>query len=502
MGCNVVLVEPSEESGGSEQGFGYFSTAIYDNDSGDFLGCVDFSNYWKEQSSDAAFKLSRAFAALLGVFITTATFVCLLVQCFTRHGKSCLWSLMKWAYMGAFLCQGGSFVIRSTDLCDAFEGKESSCSLGSDGIAAICNCALLFGMVIATFNSSPPRNPVFRCWHSTDDDCETDSENSKAEIPGDEEGEQDVESQVKSVAQASHRSSQSVRSAKHSRGGDNSPDDCSVSLFSSKSWLSNPQKLSVKQHARRFEKKGNLWPMNQLNPQWPTREYEGAPKKFVPAPENTAVEPYRTSNLAVPKAATKNTTNPGIDTKSGLPKTGLVPASVGAAYLTQIRARQQANGITETVVVATKKSEKQEQDITKTSSTSSNIKRTSLTSKTSKENGEVPKVRSFEEAHLGKTLEQLCKSVTLQNGGTRIEETLVGSTVKIVDEYPNTSESSKSDKGNSTKMVTGAGVVTVRTEDCAEGRKTVMEETRQDGSRVVTTLIDPLTIVKELGGMV
>jgi hypothetical protein len=111
LGCNVLLVRPDEESSGSKQGFGFFSTAVYDNDSGAFLGCVDFSNYWQAETSDAGFTSSRVCAALLGVFITLATLICILVQCFNRHGKSCLWSFMKWAYTGAFLCQGACFVI-------------------------------------------------------------------------------------------------------------------------------------------------------------------------------------------------------------------------------------------------------------------------------------------------------------------------------------------------------------------------------------------------------
>jgi hypothetical protein len=357
-------------------------------------------------------------------------------------------------------------------------------------------------MVIATFNSSPPRNPVFRCWHATESDFETDSEHSKEEIiTDDKEKEIDVESQTPSAAPASRRSSsRSNRSMKSSRSGaqsvkssrsasQNTRDDGSVSLFSSKSWLSNPQKLTVKQHARRLEKKGNIWPMNQLNPQWPTRDYQGAPKKFVPIPENTNVGPFRAANISAMTMSGKGSEEPAIDTKSGLPKTGLVPASVADMYLKQLRARQLANGVTETIVPGKKKVTKQPEEIKKTSS------------KGSIQKDEISPAASFLEAQLGESIESLAKGVVLEEGGTRTEETLVGSTLKIVDEYPSESGSFKSDENVATKIVTGSGIITVRIENVAGGRKTVMQETRSDGSRVVTTLIDPLPLEQELSGV-
>jgi len=475
----MIQIGPSSETGSDNQGLGFFSSSVYDEESGNFLGCVGFSKHWKSQTDDIGYHFARAFAALLGTFITFATLICLLVQCFNRHGKSCLWNFMKWSYLSAFLCQCACFIIWHSDLCGGDEDTDAKCSMGSDGIASIFNCVLLFGMVIATFNSSPPRNPVFRCWHATEDNFETDSDYSKEkEIEQKETAEDDVESQdpkigveAKNVAENSQRSSRSMRSMKSSRSVISARDDSSVSLFSSRSWLSNPQKLTVKQHARRLEKKGNLWPMNQLNPQWPSREYEGAPKKFVPIPANSNLEPFKSAaKISEWKKSQKAPEEPAIDTKSGLPKTGLVPASVADMYLKQLRARQQANGITETV--ATSKKTKEPKGIIK-----------KVSSKESTQNGEVPETQSFE--LLGQSLESLAKSVILEEGGTRIEETLIGSTLKIVDVYPSVSGQSDS----SISMLPGD--VNFRTENLAAGRKTIMEEIRPDGSRVVTTLIDP-----------
>lgn len=490
----MIQIGPRDGEAGSKQGFGFFSTAVYDDDTGDFLGCIDFSSQLKEQASDLGFKLSRAFSGLLGAFITFATMICLLVQCFNKHGKSCLWSYMKWSYVGAFLCQGASFVIWHTDLCKEIDGEPAHCSIGWDGVASVINGVLLFGMVFSTFNSSPPRNPVFRCWHATDGDFETDSEYSEENVT--KHIDVDVESQqTKSVAQSSRRnSSRSIPSSSRSVR-----DDGSVSLFSSKSWLSNPQKLTVKQHARRLEKKkANIWPMNQLNPQWPTRDYQGAPKKFVPLPETTAVEPYKSANLATWKKSESKTATPAIDTTTGLPKTGLVPASAAEMYLKQIRARQQANGVNETIVVATgkKKTNKEEQPViakknTITSSTSGSKKSVSSRDSASKQ----------KEATDVQAVERLGMTVVLKKGGSRIEKSMIGTTLKIVDEYPSDCKSVSSDASKSTRMVTDAGIVDVRTEYCVGGRKTTMEETRSDGRLVITTLIDPLTMEEELNGL-
>ena len=91
-------------------------------------------------------------------------------------------------------------------------------------------------------------------------------------------------------------------------------------------------------------------------------------------------------------------------------------------------------------------------------------------------------------------IQQLAETVVLGNGGVRKEKTTIGKTMKIVDEYPAPVESRSRRKDK----YSGAPIVKVRTEYCPEGRKTVMDEVRPDGSRVVTTLIDPLTIDEQL----
>ena len=65
MGCNMILVGPLEERRKNLQGFGFFSNAVYDDGTGAFLGCVDYSQYLSEKVKDNGFIIARIFAALM-----------------------------------------------------------------------------------------------------------------------------------------------------------------------------------------------------------------------------------------------------------------------------------------------------------------------------------------------------------------------------------------------------------------------------------------------------
>lgn len=577
MGCNMIVVGPIDESRTNLKGFGFFSNSVYDDETGAFLGCVKYSEYLSKETKDMGFELARIFAALLGTFITLATFVCLLVQCFNKHGKSCLWAVMTWSYIAAFLCQGGVFLIMMTNLCDQYQGEDSQCLLGSDGILSIVNGILLFGMVIATCNSSPPRNPVFRCWYAVAGELDTD-ESEEAE-----EESEDVEDP---------KSEKKKTGSKKRRSDDNE----SVSLFGSnhskKSWLSLGPKLSVREHARRLEGK-NLWPMNQLKTGAPSPKVDS---RSVPHADEPMVDPrvrtyYRTQRnifkrfenttspddtlkkvdtLQTSSDATESATESTIESlksntkttggdiptnsfKSSIPtapqsqfivdsrsyvkpvasneKEDGVQTPLAEAYLRHVRARQSENrttpqdkAIKERVSeeVASMNSESVKSASVKSGSVKSgSVKSVSVKSGGSVKSGSVKTATSRSNESARKSVksnasseslgdqssqtggssactflvEQLAQSVILGKGGVRKEKTTFGKTMKIVDEYPAPAESKS--KGKEKKA--GAPIVKVRTEYCPQGRKTVMDELRPDGSRVVTTLIDPLTIDEELG---
>lgn len=567
----MIVVGPVGVSRSDMNGFGFFSNAVYDDDTRALLGCVSYSNYWMGQTDEMAFKLSRAFSGMLGGFITLATFICMLVQCFNKHGKSCLWSFMKWCYLISFLCQGASFAILSTSLCESFEGNETECHFGSDGGIAIANAVLLFGMVIATFNSSPPRNPVFRCWHAIDDSSETDES---------EEEQDDPENPDKKLKKSSRRL--------------NSDDNDNVSLFSNRTGRSNGPRLTVREHAQRLERK-SIWPMNEFLTRALTPVSAGAgtnaktldttDKKTWQPPEDPRISAYYRNqrsifkrfenkkktpdsvtaasssshedstieskkqdsvdsipNPAVPERTepvdhtASVTTTPSVSpspfdqplqvpppSRTSSQQRASTPVETGnvietqGSYLKRVQ-KGQAGYISEededddissnksgsfgsrirffgstknsvdknSVKSGSVKSSSVKSGSVKSSSNKSgrSTKSGSKSSASSEENGSRRSVSTADHP----LLDRLRKSVLLGKNGTRIHESRIGNTMKIVDEYP------APGKQVIERMEGQTGIVKVRTEYTPDGRKTVMEETFPDGSRTVTTLIDPMTI--------
>jgi hypothetical protein len=573
MGCNMIVVGSQTDSPQDLKGFGFFSNAVYDDETGGFLGCVRYSEYLTDKTKDTGFKLGRMSAILLGIFITLATLVCLLVQCFNKHGKTCLWAFMTWSYVAAFVCQGGAFLIMMTDLCDEYEGEEYQCRLGGNGITSIINGVLLFGMVIATCNSSPPRNPVFRCWYAAGEECDTD-----------ESDEDDVENPTKSLSRSAKRGSTK-------RGSDDNEE--SVSLFGSnhskKSWLSFGPKLTVKQKVKNLEGK-HLWPMNQMKS--PELESRAAPAPKKQGNDEEVVDPrvqtyYRTQRSVFKRfEATKNpdtvkhvdtlqtdsgstegsvaslkakaaSSGEDFTTKDSMPRSTAVESAIvnrsipynayttsvekeegietplAQAYLRQLRPHQAVNETPEPEAeeepeeVASVKSGSVKSGSVKSGSVKSgsaksgsvkgrSIKSGSAKTDTVKSNGSAnssvksnrssgsrggeSSINSIGSDSTASTflVQQLAATVILGKGGVRKEKTTIGKTMKIVDEYPASAESLSKRKEGS-KRSSAAPIVKVRTEYCPEGRKTVMDEARPDGTRVVTTLIDPLTIDEQLG---
>ena len=65
----------------------------------------------------------------------------------------------------------------------------------------------------------------------------------------------------------------------------------------------------------------------------------------------------------------------------------------------------------------------------------------------------------------------------------------MGNKLEIIDEYPSTPIDGEIIPPPDAD---GTDIVKVRTEYCPEGRKTIKDISRSDGSRIVTTVIDPM----------
>lgn len=187
LGCRFVNVGFNQNN---FQGLGIFKTSIYaeaqtgSNDLGEFLGCVNYSQFWEGQTDDLGFTAARFAGGILLGFTTLATILNICIQCFSKHGKSHLWNLMRVCYLLALAGQGTMYAIFASDMCTDLDGAQT-CWPGRNGIVGVLNFVLLFGMVITTCASFPPRNPVFQCWGSQEDYGDSDEEGSTDEEDGD-----------------------------------------------------------------------------------------------------------------------------------------------------------------------------------------------------------------------------------------------------------------------------------------------------------------------------
>ena len=98
--------------------------------------------------------------------------------------------------------------------------------------------------------------------------------------------------------------------------------------------------------------------------------------------------------------------------------------------------------------------------------------------------------RTADSVNTAKFLNRLKSSTKIDKGGFRRSETLIGQKLELVDEYP----VSDIDGVHPPHDLDGTDIVKVRTEYYPEGRKTIKEEIHHDGSRTVSTLIEPLNV--------
>ncbi len=224
LGCRFLNV--GYENQDEIQSIGAFTVAIYDpqtRGNNNFLGCVKPSQFWQEETSyDVGFTTIRVACAFMLAFTIVATLICVCLQCFNKHGKSHLWGIMRICYIGAAISQAAMYSVFASDMCkddydeeddDSFKGfllfnlGDKKCAPGQTGILGMVNFALLVGMVVASFNSLPPRNPVFQCWGGDIDWDEESEDGSTSEEDSDLQRMKSMESADDSVSLFSSRKS-------------------------------------------------------------------------------------------------------------------------------------------------------------------------------------------------------------------------------------------------------------------------------------------------------
>jgi len=464
LGCRFLNV--GYENQDEIQSIGAFSVAIYDaqtRGNNNFLGCVKPSQFWQEETSyDVGFTTIRIASAFMLAFIVVATLICVCLQCFNKHGKSHLWGIMRVCYIGAAISQAAMYSVFASDMCkddyeeddDSFKGfllfnlGDKKCAPGHTGIIGVVNFALLVGMIVATFNSLPPRNPVFQCWGGDIDWDEESEDGSTSEEDSDLERMRSMESVDDSVSLFSSRKSRkSSRSI--GKGDAESVAENGFSRYSvaSKSVASQSEKSSV---VSKQEKSTLL--------------EEGSIKS------KQSTKPVENDEMTVGSKSTAKSKSkvPGIG--KFFQKKRSEPTDIESVASTK----------KSTTKLETVDESKPEENITSEGSQIGDVLNTvssaglnTMSSALSCSSGATYEVTNF--------VIQLIEMTELEAGGRRVKMSDNDNEVEIIDEYP---------KVPGGKIVSSdSDVAVVRTEFYDLGSRTIKTITHRDGSKTIVTTI-------------
>lgn len=498
MGCKFVLVGTDQTTRREQQAFGLFNAAVYDLESPgrDFLGCVDYSQFWQDQTADIAFRGAKFAGGFLLTFTALATIINLCLQCFSKHGKSWLWSVMRISYLLAFLSQAAMYSMFASDICTAMDGEVSQCWVGQNGVAGVLNFFLLLGMVIATFNSFPPRNPVFQCWtgeHDNDSSVEACSDDG------------DIESAVSrhdgSVSlfvpsKASSRHSSTISKAGSRRSMTSKKSSMSI-LGSLKSTKQSADSTKSSKKSSSSSKKSKVSTKNRELEIQPTIEENVTEEEDKLSAAEEGDSPDDVENVEpVDKKVKKDSPSGSLrktitkrlwrSSKSKRKMESFPDIDEGSFKHVVERVSKLENSIqTER---ETRAQVVQPQPFTPTSILST-VKDRPHAEKADETDISVVRSKEYptdlEDSESIKFLKDLATVTKLGKGGIRVKTTETGHTVEIVDEYP-----AKAGEGlNAPYNNDGTDVVKVRTEYYEQGSRTTKEVTHHDGSRTIVTTI-------------
>mmetsp|Transcript_11686 Transcript_11686/g.33622 ORF Transcript_11686/g.33622 Transcript_11686/m.33622 type:complete len:565 (-) Transcript_11686:86-1780(-) len=461
LGCRFVTVvnkDDTENTGDVKntvnnydaQGLGPFNLAIYDSQQivlggtsdnfNTFLGCVDYSLFWREATgNDFAFTMHRVASGCLLAFTTLATIICTCLQCFTKRGKSHLWNVMRAFYIGALLSQGLMYSVFGSEMC---KEEDNKCTPGRNGVAGAFNVVLLMGMVVATFLSLPPRNPVFQCWGSSESDYESDGDGSSTEE------EDEVMRKFKSFGDAGGEKSVS--------GVEND----SVSLFGG-------SRMSRKSRTTTKSLKSKLTEEDEVA--------SAAENGLATAGEGESVSSSRSKQKSVVRVTTVDDGSSLASGKSGKSASSkMMPAISRYMFMGSKSSKDNDNH------------NHNHNDNDNGSVTSARSKKsTELASGDDIQADPILSVSSNISTHSGEVanfITQLIEMTELTDGGRRVKQDEQENLVEIIDEYPK-------EEGREIESSPSSDVVKIRTEYYDMGSRTTKEITHQDGSCTIVTTI-------------
>jgi hypothetical protein len=517
LGCQFIVIKSANDDGAQlkNQAFGLFRAAVYDDADGDFLGCVDFSNSLKHQINDIGYRLSRYAGGFLLAFTIMASLVCICSQCFTKSGKSFLWNVMRFSYTCACLCQGAMYVIFSSEICTTFQGVDSQCFLGRNGVAGVFNFTLLLGMVIATLFSFPPRHPVFQCWGSdpqeSDEEVSTDPEDEEFQR------EREIEAATSAIDSANEsvslfgnsRASRSVKSTNSVKISSRSVKSHSRSVSDSRSSLKSSQsrltatkeeadsKISLKAGKTNEDDKfvaveaGTMREEDRMD----RSVYRDETPSGLELTMDEGLEGF--ASLANNEEVAEPISGNG-STAESKSVTGSIGSIASRMWKRNIASKSDASDNQSTQSSFKEVSKRVSNIETEVQAgrakpvTPNDVHPSPIMSYINLREVPDPEARSksypvdFEDSDSIKFLRQLAAVTKLAPGGLRVKTTEQDHRIEMVDEYP-----AKAGEGlNAPHSSDGADLVRVRTEYYDQGSRTTKEVTHHDGSRTVVTIID------------
>jgi len=414
---------------------------------------------------------------------------------------------MRFCYVGATISQGAMYTVYVSDMCSIdsevdHEGKHlTQCRPGTTGVIGVFNFILLCGMVIATFISLPPRNPVFQCWEGGDVEYTDESEGGSTSKG---EGQNDDDSVMRKFRSLSNAENDSVSLFEGSRTSRRSKKS-SKSMFSGKEGddSASAAEKGFSTGSIKSQEVGLIHPVSEetseASPESvkPNKKSKSA-EIIVETVQSESVSTTRSSQSKKPKIlpVVKNLfKTKSLDEKESIASDRSKPASVAA----------------QKSVDENESFKKSENDIASASSKksgksikTSSSKRTSKSAKSSDskgnllkdENQDVQTAASLAEYGLtslssgasGSTLEitnfviQLIEMTELKERGSRVKLSENENQVEIIDEYP-------MEEGGEIPSSSSSDQIAVRTEYYDLGSRSTKEITHSDGSKTMVTTI-------------
>ncbi|KAL3906313.1 MAG: hypothetical protein SGARI_004061 [Bacillariaceae sp.] len=383
------------------------------------------------------------------------------------------------------------YALFSSDICSSMGGESSSCRLGSNGVAGVFNFALLFGMVVATFNSFPPRNPVFQCWTGEFDSeysvNSTDSDD--VESARDRDAPSRCDGSVSLFGNSRAESRAVSRTSSHKSGSQKSR---SVKSGSKKSIVSKKSKLSVvSENPSKAESTSRAIPTEPTLKENATEEEErlSATEEH---PDEVDVE-AATGTVASVKTAPSRAPSfretiakkflSGRKGKKKQPQTQPDDSFTRVAErVTTLETGMNFNKKTRALTVGPKQAP----------TPTSVVEGRPYGDAESETEVSIAKAKEYpidpEDSESIKFLRDLKAVTKLGKGGIRVKTIEKGHVVEFYDEYP-----AKAGEGlNAPHNSDGADLVRVRTEYYDQGSRTTKEVLHHDGSKTVVTTINSI----------